>query len=79
MILNLPYGQSYINLKDVCLHKSRLGAHNGQLWLHSIRDDLQEVVMTLEVCGQGLFSVYVWARSQPMREDITYVMSSLIG
>ena len=22
---------------------------------------------------------YVWARSQPMREDVTYVKSSLIG
>ena len=27
----------------------------------------------------GLFSIYGWARSQPMREDVTYVTSSLIG
>ena len=28
---------------------------------------------------RGPFSIYGWARSQPMREDITYVTSSLIG
>ena len=28
---------------------------------------------------QAPFSIYGWARSQPMSEDVTYVMSSLIG
>ena len=27
----------------------------------------------------NLFSVYAWARSHPVREDVTYVMSSFIG
>ena len=42
---------------------------------------LQDLISHFEWChlGVGPFSILGWARSEPMREDITYVTSSLIG
>ena len=40
---------------------------------------LRDLICCFECCYLGLFSICGWARSQPMREDITYGKSSFIG
>ena len=36
-------------------------------------------IVQICVWSVGHFSIYSWASSQPMREDVTYVTSYLIG
>ena len=65
--INFDLTKRIVNEIDVIIDISAWTSQN--IWLDLIR----------QAVNQGPFSIYGWIRFQLMREDITYVTSSLIG